>query len=513
MSTRRSKGLWLALLLVGWSATLPCLGQDRQPDGPKGDSLRVPKVAAKPPTTGLLVEAAAPIDLPAALRLAGVQNPEILLAQERVEEAAALRQLAAAQLLPSLNAGTDVNLHNGPLQTSTGQIITVDRGSMYFGLGAAAVGAGTVTIPGIVWNGNLSDVYFGNLVARQRVAQQRFASVAVRNEVLLRVAAAFLELQRAEERWLVARQNRDDAHTVATITHDFAKAGQGRLSDANRAATELEQRDNDLLEAEGLVQTASARLAELLSLDAATRLHAAGALVVPHPLVADVIPLPELITIALSQRPELGERRAAIRAALLELDAAKLLPFSPNVILGYSAGSFGGGSDLVAQGIPQANGTILQQHRFGNFDGRQDVDAVVYWSLRNLGVGNLALVRLADSKVRTEDLRRIEVLDRIRAEVATAHARSHARFAQIAIAEHAVETSAKAFQQDLTRIRNKEGLPIELLDSMRLLTRSRYAYLDAIIDFNRAQFDLYVALGQPPADFLAHPVPANKGGR
>jgi hypothetical protein len=42
---------------------------------------------------------------------------------------------------------------------------------------------------------------------------------------------------------------------------------------------------------------------------------------------------------------------------------------------------------------------------------------------------------------------------------------------------------------------------------LRLLARSRYAYLDAIVDYNQAQFALYVALGQPPARFLARPVP------
>ncbi len=46
-----------------------------------------------------------PIDLLSALRLAGVQNSQILLAQQRVLEAVALRQLAAAQFLPTLNAG------------------------------------------------------------------------------------------------------------------------------------------------------------------------------------------------------------------------------------------------------------------------------------------------------------------------------------------------------------------------------------------------------------------------
>ena len=209
----------------------------------------------------------------------------------------------------------------------------------------------------------------------------------------------------------------------------------------------------------------------------------------------------DYIAVALLQRPELKERQTAIRAALLELQSAKLLPFSPNVHIGYSSGVFGGGSDLVAQEKPP-------QSRFGNFDDRQDFDVVMFWTLRNLGVGNLALVRASKSNVRQEELRHVAVLDRVRAEVATAYARTHTRFTQIEIHEWAVAASQKAFQQDFLRTRNNEGLPIEVLDSLRLLARSRQGYLDAIIDYNRAQFELFVALGQPPADTLARPVPS-----
>src|SRR5262249_61595760 len=120
----------------------------------------------------------------------------------------------------------------------------------------------------------------------------------------------------------------------------------------------------------------------------------------------------------------------------------------------------------------------------------------------------LAVVRLARSHVRATDLQLVEVLDRVRAEVAVAYARTHARYAQIETAERAVRSSQDAFREDLTRTRHREGLPIEVLDSLRLLGRSRYAYLDAIVDYNRPQFELYVALGQPPADCLARPIPA-----
>jgi outer membrane protein TolC len=101
----------------------------------------------------------------------------------------------------------------------------------------------------------------------------------------------------------------------------------------------------------------------------------------------------------------------------------------------------------------------------------------------------------------------LEALNQVRFEVASAYARSHARFAQIETSERAVNAAVSAFQEDLLRIRAREGLPIEVLDSLRLLARARSDYLNAICDFNRAEFELYVALGQPPADSLARPVP------
>ena len=60
-----------------------------------------------------------PIDLNTALRLAGVQNPQLMIARQRVLEAAVLRQLAAAQFLPSLNLGTNYDSHTGNCSSPT----------------------------------------------------------------------------------------------------------------------------------------------------------------------------------------------------------------------------------------------------------------------------------------------------------------------------------------------------------------------------------------------------------
>src|SRR5262249_54853591 len=168
------------------------------------------------------------------------------------------------------------------------------------------------------------------LITRQGVARARFASLAVRNDVFRRVGVAYGELLHAEGRRSIALQTRDEAAEVARLTAVFAKAGQAARADADRAATERDRRQGDLVEAEAEALIASARLAELLNLDRATRLMPVEDQVVPTPLVPDPIPLEQLLAIALLQRPELAEKQAAIRQALLALSDARLLPFSPN---------------------------------------------------------------------------------------------------------------------------------------------------------------------------------------
>jgi outer membrane protein TolC len=461
-----------------------------QPEGAAGLDRALPI----PPS--LLSATVAPIDLNTALALAGVQNPDLLLARQRVVEAMALRQVAAVQMLPSINMGMNYDTHTGVLQQSNGNILTVNRSAVYVGAGANAVAAGTVNIPGIILTGNPAAQIYAYLASRQLVQEREFATIAMRNQVLLRVALAYSELLRAEGERAVALQVRDEGHEVARLTAAYVLAGEGRQADADRAATEYARRQADVQAAEGRVLVASARLAEVLNIDPSLRLHPTDASVVPFPIVPDPIPISELIALALLQRPELAERRAAIRGALLTLDGAKLLPFSPNLLIGMSAGGFGGGSNLV-------------RPVFGGFGGRTDFDAVGYWTLQNLGVGNLAMINLARSRLKASEFREIAVLDQVRAEVAEAYARTHARFAQIATTESAVRAGTNAYREDLLRIRERarNALPIELLDSFRLLARARTEYVAAIVDYNEAQFELYVALGQPPANALARPVP------
>lgn len=450
-----------------------------------------------------------PIDLASALRLAGIQNLDLVVARQRVELAVADQQLAAAQILPSVNLGTNFDSHTGVLQQANGNILAVNRSALYAGAGANAVAAGTVSIPGLQYNLNISEGIYKYLSNHKLTEVAQHQRRAIENETLLKVALAYTDLLQAEGARSIAILTRNDAREVARLTAAYAKTGEGRQSDADRAATELARREEDVIATEARVGVASRRLAQILNLDTTIPLHPVESQVVPQSVVPSPIPLPELIAIAMLHRPELQARRTAIEAAFLELDSAKVLPFSPQMLAGASGGVFGGGSNLTSQPGSQRFGVNPPAPRFGSFQGRTDVDFVLYWSLRNLGIGNKALIDSARARARGSQFEELATLDRVRNEVADSYVRTHARFAEIDRHAEGVRSGIRALQEDLIRIRGREGLPIEGLDSMRQLSRSRQEYLDAIIGYNDAQIELYVALGSPPADRLARPVPTD----
>lgn len=426
-----------------------------------------------------------PIDLAAALGLAGAANPTIALAREAVQASLAERLQADALLLPTLRAGVDFDLHRGNLETSRGIITNVNRESVYVGSGAAAFGAGTVGYPGVQVFSHLADAFFEPLAARQRVAMTDLDATATRNAVLLNVATRYFTLLGTEATARAVRQSEAELQEVVTQTAAFARTGQGREADADRAGSnalllhvQAEQADED-------VAVAAAELARLLSLDPSVRLRPAGGPLGPVPVVPSGQTLEQLLRVAVSNRPEVGARAAAVGFAQTRLREERVRPFVPLLSVGFSAGGFGGGSDRT-------------EPRFGNVRGRTDFDAFAVWSLENLGLGNLALQRQRRAEVGQAEAELVWAIDRVRREVAEAFGLTAARRQEMAAARRRVETAGQAFRLDLNRSRNLEGRPIEVLNSANLLAAARQDLIRATVGYNQAEFQLFVALGQPP---------------
>lgn len=454
-----------------------------------------PAHAGRPFTVASASSQKYPIDLPNALRLANAQNTQVLFAQERIAEAAAQLDQSRVLLLPTLSAGASYSHHDGRLQDVEGHVLEVSRSAGYVGFGAGAVAAGPLAVPGVAVRSDLADAIFLPLVARLVSRAREAESRVVQNNVLLSVAIAYLELVRAKAELVIADEAFTNASELARVTDEFAQAGEGLRSDAERAAVERALRERDVERAREGLLLRSAQLAELLRLDPRVELDPLDATAMPVELVSTGKPLAELIRSALENRPELEQSDALVHAACERLRHARYGPLLPSVLLGFSVGGFGGGT-----------GSML-----GNSSDRTDYDAMVVWELRNLGMGDRALT--AERRSQCEQARILEVamLDRVSSEVSQAHSQVTSRRKQIAIAESAVERAMNSFRLNRTRIFEKQGLPIEVLQAIQSLALTRREYLATVIDYNQAQFRLHTALGQPAIDAQRSREPNSSG--
>jgi len=430
-------------------------------------------VATEHPTIGL--------DLTQALAMAGGQSPQIAFAAARYREAYAQLQSARVLWLPSIRAGASFNHHDGMLQASDGDVLAVNRSSLEAGMGARAVGAGSPAVPGVVAEFRAADAVFQPRAAAHAASARQSATQAAMNDTLLATALAYLDLLRAKQQERIAEATRDNAQNLADLTAAFARTGQGPQADADRAQTELVRRQNDVSRAREGAKVAAVRLAELLSIEPSLEIVPQESTVVPIDLVSPEAPASDLVATGLSNRPELCEAQSLVCEAVSRYRREQFAPLMPSVLLGISQSGFGGG----------------QGSNVDDFRGRFDFDAAVVWELRNAGLGEYA--KRAETRAQIDQVRAFQarLMDRVVREVLEAAAQIQARKTQIELAESGVQSATHSYERNLARIRQGEGLPIEVLQSLQALDEARREYLRTMADYNEAQFRLQRALGWP----------------
>ncbi len=421
------------------------------------------------------------MNLPTALSMVGGQHPAVGFAQWRVQEAYAQLDRANVLWLPSIQPGFSFHNHDGNYQASNGAIVDVHRNSFQFGLGTGATGAGTTPRPGIVAQFHLADALFQPEIAEKTAWARGHAANGVVNEQLLRVSLAYLNLLEAEQDLRIVLESRERTLGLSKLTEDFAATGQGLQADADRLRTELQLIENRVAIAHEKVDVASARLAEALSLDACQQIVPMDVTVLPIDLVSLETEKCCLISTGLSNRPELKEAQALVAAANEQYKRQKYAPFVPSVLLGFSTSGFGGG----------LGNTI------NNVDNRLDFDALLSWEVRNLGFGEGAARREQESRYQQAKFSKVRVLDQVAREVSEAHSQVLHRAGRIRITQKAIESAQNSYELNLSRIRDGQGLPLEVLQSVRALEDARRAYLEAVVEYNEAQFRLQWALGWP----------------
>jgi outer membrane protein TolC len=425
-----------------------------------------------------------PIDLPTALRLADANNPTIRIAEARVREAQARLDQAGVLWLPNLTLGTTYLRHDGQIQNARAEVFTVSRSSLFAGGGPQL-------------RLTTSEAYFLPLVARRLTQAEVAAARAVTNNVQLDAALGYLDLVEAFGRVAVNADTLARARQMQQTAVAGHRAGLNKTAaDINRATTEVKLREQEALDLRGRAGAASARLARLLLLQPTVELQPADAAVLPLTLVPTHYTLEQLVEMGLQNRPETAAYQAALAAAQDRTRQAQLDPFLPRVQLDYLGGVFGGGRNDVV----------------GNFNGRGDLTASLYWEWRNLGLGNRALVRERAAATEQANYRLVEVQARVGAEVTEAARLAGARFATLEAGQEAVRQALEMYRKLVESSFGMAGPrpqfdALEPLLAIQALNQARVQYLTEVVEFNRAQFRLYTALGQPPLGALPETAP------
>jgi len=430
-------------------------------------------------TDALPEDSGVPINLPTALAMIGGQHPVVGFARWRVQEAYAQLDQAQAMWLPSIQTGFNYRRRDGNYQAVDGAIVDVNLNSMNYGLGSGAVAAGSPTRPGIVAEFHLADALFLPKVAEKTAWARSHAASATQNTQLLNGATAYIDLLEAYQDYEIVHEAEMRTADLAKLTENFAVAGQGLRSDADRTATELSLLRTRMLAARERQLVASTRLARALSIPMTSKLLPQDTVTIPLEFVPPSSDEPALISVGLTARPELKESQALVAAACEAYKREKYAPFVPSVLLGFSTTRFGGGVGRESD----------------NFGGRYDIDAMMVWETRNLGLGEAAARRERNAQVQQATLAKLAMMDQVAQEVAEAHVQIGLRKQQVETAESAITRARDSYQRNFDRIREGQGLPIEVLQSIQALEESQRAYLRAVADYNRSQLQLQWALG------------------
>jgi outer membrane protein TolC len=429
------------------------------------------------PSTG----EAFPIDMTTALRLADERNLDVAIYLERVAESTAQLRQARTLAVPTLRLGASYNRQDGPLQETNGQVIDLERVAEFRGFGAGAVGAGAVNRAGLSLEIDIADAVFSRLVAEQNQTAAVATADANRHRVLLDVAAAYLELLRAQAELKVAGDSVVRANELAGVTRDFADAGEGLLADAEMASVQPLVWERRRLSAIERFEAANANLVRLLHLDPIVHLEPMETAIPVFEIYSPDDDLSVLIDQALEHRPEIAQYDALVNAAEGEYKSERYSLFVPRVSLNYSSGDFGGAPGSSVGGLSQ----------------RDDLALILYWQFDQFGFGNRGRVEEKRSRLHQTELEQQQLDDFIAAQVRQSYARLVSSREQMELTAAAAERAESAFVRNRERIFENEGLPLEALQAMQTVADVQMMNVDAVVGYSLAQIELHTALGNP----------------
>jgi outer membrane protein TolC len=406
------------------------------------------------------------VDLPTVMKLAGANNDEIQLARVKHTETIAESKQAWQRFWPSLSLGVGYKRHDGNIQDVAGAVFNAYKQQYTVGTN-------------IMIDWSPGDLYYSALAAKQKALAAEQLAEKSRRDIVTQATSRYFDLLSTEASVAIIEDDLRLTQDYAQQLEGAVTAGTAFRADLLRVKTQVSRAKLAIRQEQEKRDLAAAALAETLRLPAQSELRPAKADLVPVRLNGKT-GVATLLTQATQHRPELKAAGAAITAAQLESDRARIAPIIPNVQAGYGAGGLGGGF---------GNNT-------GSFDDTQDFYIGLGWKIGPGGLFDKQRKVIANAREEATNLQTDQIKAAIGREVVEAAAKSQSAHDQIAINDEAVTAAEEMVKLAKERQASQLGVVLEYLLAREELTRARQSRVQAVTEFNKAQHELKRAVGK-----------------
>ncbi len=419
-----------------------------------------------------------PIGLDTVFRLAAEQNAQIGLAQARLQEACAQRDVAAWRWLPDFYVGTSYYRHEGGIANEDGTLTVSSFGSMFAG--------GEIS-----GRFDAKDIAFQQVNAQRQVWQQKGELSKVTSQTFLDASTTYIDWLTARSGESVALRFRQRLADLLDRAEKVAAQVSGTAVEVARIRAEVDAEDQAILKLRQQQQAAQAKLLYVLGLDPCSTLVPIDVGLLPFDLIDATPPVCDLVAQALRTGPGIQEMQGLLNLIHQSIERAQGPgKYMPIFELHLAEGGFGTGpGDRM------------------DWDNRFDLGLQARWNLTEL-VTARDRQRVAQAKVQQAEITYRDLQGKLTAGVQEAREAIVSGKSQMQHTRQQIEDASKAFDLSDRRLRaHIQGSSYtEALLALESYGRAERNYLEIVNAYDKAQLRLMVLLG--PSAVLACTPPA-----
>jgi len=421
-----------------------------------------------------------PINLEIVLELGGADNLTIKAYKERQELSAAKLTKAKEWWLPEIYAGAQTHQLWGVAMNADGRFFQeVDRQNLWAGIGLNA-------------NWDFADGIYAKKSAEYMNRAQEFTSQAQRNQELLEMISVYYDLLTAQLNYNAYEKLVGQADTISQQIALQVETGLRYESELLLAKSNKNQLKAQMLNAKRNYNQASVTLKKMLNIEQNVKLVS---------LEQQLLPLDYSFKEAFQtqessndsiylDRPEI--KANSQKALALEMERKKYTTglLVPELNIGTYGSYFGKIDGRMSPMFP---------NQFQNTNQLEPTGVLNVSLLWEIPLGLLTSQgdkKIIKSKERINKIESEQLRVQVNQEIAGAKSDLQIRTEQIKTTKEALDLTSKALYQSIERQKIGTAKPFEVFQAQQFFLQAQLDYLQAVSQYNKAQYALKVAKGE-----------------